>query len=361
MFVHACDGDLDARGEARLLSAIDGPAQAVALMDRIGTDPERVGVARLIAGELDAPPPERIENPSSAVVFPIDTAVLGQVGRAYRLMFAAGHPLSDRQWAHAYLAKVHLHALQSLPQERTATPAQVWLAGRALHHARRALGNVHRSPKRIRPFIAGLEPDLVALHDRLDQTPHHGDPLLVAVERQRFRDERGEPLRVADIDRLTQQSFADQALEQALAQPAPDPWVELVIEYAESRQLRPRKLPEQVEAQSDGEGTTESTGDPPPPPQLPAGPSFADVQVQAEQLVATLEATKGEEATRIALADAAWVLRRRPDVAPVLSARRDALGELARRHLAHRGESTDPLEFESDPEDRRRIRFATTR
>lgn len=367
VYAHACEGSLDARGQARLVSSIAGPDEAAALLGQLGDDPEHTGVARLIAGRFDGTPPEHIDNPSAAVVFPIDDRVLAQVGRAYRLLWAPGHPLSDRQWAHAYLAKVHLHALQSLPQEQPLSPAYVWLAGRVVHHGRRAVANVHRSPKSIAPFIAGLEPEIETLHERLDAAPHHGDPLLVAVERQRYREQREAPLRVADIERLVQQDFADWAAELAAQSDEPARWLSVAQDRAEARGLELRAAPPVVPdaGAEDGSATStgESTGAAQPSEPLEPGPSFPAAADVAHRVAAAFEAATDRESKRIAIADAAWTLARRPDVAAQWVARHDALGALAQRFVADRGEATLEwrLDGAEDPSVHRRVRFSQTR
>ncbi|WP_434427561.1 hypothetical protein [Nannocystis pusilla] len=234
---------------AALLQA-GSPAEAAALAPKLAAAPDLAGLARLAA--IDRPAtgslnPAEAPDPVTAVVSPIDEAVLGGVLRAIGAQTASGLTHEQRTRAAALLARVHREALAQLglPPDQPLPPFGRLLAGRFLHFGRSFCQTYwQRRVAGLEPLFAATEDELMRVMLAVERTAHAGDDGLLAVERQRARRylqgsgvaERLKSRGVAqtpeallplpnELDRLIDHGFVELALQRALflagEQPAP--------------------------------------------------------------------------------------------------------------------------------------------
>ncbi|NVB41405.1 hypothetical protein G6O69_26440 [Pseudenhygromyxa sp. WMMC2535] len=347
------------RGQLKtILVAEPSPAAIAAMIPTLDPHPELQGLARLaILDRASQPLPAELPDPATAQLTPIDDRVLAAVALAYAQLAATpehgpaqGVDENQRTRAAAFLARVHLQALQSLglPPGRPLPPFARLLAARVLDHGR-AFCRFYwqRRVAGLERVFAEIELALLELSLDLDDTPHAGDSALLAVERQQTREylERSGPTqRIAErarrrpeargldtalllpmsqeVDRLFDQGFVAKAIDRAIevggasGGPGLDAVVALLTEDLRARELREyeralsraaerarRRLP-----QSRREGSGEL------PPELPVEWLDAGtVAVDARAWLAIAHAHGPDFARRHALGRAFVLLRDRPD------------------------------------------------
>jgi len=332
------------------LASAHQAAKAIAALDGA---PELQGVVRLASLDRASQPlPSELPDPATALLTPIDDRVLAAVELAHALLRDPAVDENERTRAHALLARVYIQALQSLGLQagRPLPPFARLLAGPALFHGRnfcrfywqRRVAGLERS-------FAETELDLLALLVDLDNTPHAGDPALLAVERQRTRvylQRSGPSSRIAkraaqrpearalgtdlllplahELERLIDQGFIDLALEVGLragAEPGGyglDPVVALLTEDLRERDLREyeRRLARRVERARRSTPSARHEANPKRElePELPLEwPNAAAVAQEARAWLAVAHGRGPDFARRHALGRAALALHDRPD------------------------------------------------
>jgi hypothetical protein len=189
-----------------ILLAVASPPAAAAMLPMLDAEPDLQGLARLVAHERSsADLPAELPDPRQAPVSPVTPEVLANVQLAHALLVRAGAPADDRTRAQAYLAKVHVQALQQIgyARGRALPPFARLLAARALHHGRRfCTAYWQRRVLGLETLFAETEVWLLELVLALERTQHAADDALLAVERQRARRYVQRPGPRARIERL---------------------------------------------------------------------------------------------------------------------------------------------------------------
>jgi hypothetical protein len=329
---------LDHRGLRRVVLSIGSAAQASTMIAALDRDAELQGLVRLaILDRASQPVPTELPDPATALLTPIDDRILAAAALAHQRLrepqaseAAPRDPVADeieRTRAHAFLARVYLQGLQSLGLQpgRPLPPFARLLAGPALHHARsfcrfywqRRVGGLERT-------FAEVEFEMLTLLVDLDNTPHAGDPALLAVERQQTRmyfEREGPRGRIAkraeqrpdagvrgtevllpfvhELDRLFDHRFIDLALERAMRVgaeqngPGLDPLVAVVTEDLRERDLREyeRRLARRVERARKNTPSSRHAGTIELEPELPV--EWPDAKTVAEQAHAWLVLAHG--------------------------------------------------------------------
>jgi hypothetical protein len=335
----------------RVLLSIGSAARAATVISSLDHDAELQGLARLAALDRSSQPmPDELPDPATALLTPIDDRILAAVELAHARLRDPEIEDDDRTRAHAFLARVYMQALQSLglPPGRPLPPFARLLAGPALHHGRsfcrfywqRRVAGLERS-------FAETELELLALLVDLENTPHAGDPALLAVERQRTRaylEREGPSGRIArraeqrpearalgtdlllplvhELDRLFDHRFVDLALDRAMRRGAEsggyglDPMVAVVTEDLRERDLREyeRRLARRVERARRTTPSSRHAGSRELEPELPV--EWHDAARVAEEAHAWLSVAHGrgpDFARTHALARAVEALKWRPD------------------------------------------------
>jgi len=185
------DHSLDKAERRTVLLAARSPSEAALLVPMLAAEPDLQGLARLVAYErAGAKLPTELPSPQDAPVSPVTPEVLANVQLAQALLVRKGVMADDRTRADAYLAKVHIQALQQLgyARGRALPPFARLLAARALHHGRRfCTAYWQRRVLGLETLFADTEARLLELVLAAEQTDHAGDGALLAVERQRAR------------------------------------------------------------------------------------------------------------------------------------------------------------------------------
>lgn len=351
-----CPGiELD-RGQLKtVLLAESDPTRIAAMVAELDPHPELQGLARLaILDASSAAMPDALPNPATALVTPIDDRVLAAVELAHARLARPedGGALEDieRTRAHALLARVYLHALQSLGLEpgRPLPPFARSLAARFAFHGRsfcrfywqRRVAGLERA-------FAETEVALLELAIDLDNTAHVADGGLLAIERQRTRvylQRSGPSDRIAarsrkraevrgldtdlllptahELDRLLDHGFIDEAARRARqlggasGGPGLDPLAAQLTEGLRTRDLREyeSRLDRAIERSRRKLDATRQAGSRVPEPELPV--EWPSALVVAEQAQRWLEVARGrgpDFARNHARARAILLLRDRPD------------------------------------------------
>jgi hypothetical protein len=352
-----CPGlPLDHRQMRRVLLSIGSAEQASSMIAALDRDAELQGLVRLaVLDRAGQPPPTELPDPATALLTPVDDRILAAAALAHARL---RDPLIDeleRTRAHAFLARVYLQGLQSLglPPGRPLPPFARLLAGPALYHGRsfcrfywqRRIAGLERT-------FAEVEFELLTLLVDLENTPHAGDPALLAVERQQTRmyfEREGPRGRIAkraeqrpdagvrgtevllplvhELDRLFDQRFIDLALERAMRRgaepngPGLDPLVAVVTEDLRERDLREyeRRLARRVERARKNTPSSRHAGVGELEPELPV--EWPDAAAVAEKAHAWLLLAHGRDpdfARTHARARAVALLQWRPDAVVAL-------------------------------------------
>lgn len=376
--------NLDHRELRRVLLSVGSAAQASTMIAALDRDAELQGLVRLaMLDRAGQPLPSELPDPATALLTPIDDRILAAVALAHaRLAEPAPVPGQipprdpiaveiERTRAHAFLARVYLQGLASLglAPGRPLPPFARLLAGPALYHGRsfcrfywqRRIAGLERT-------FAEVEFELLTLLVDLENTPHAGDPGLLAVERQQTRlyfEREGPRGRIAkraeqrpdagvrgtevllplvhELDRLFDHRFIDLALERAMRRgaepngPGLDPLAAVVTEDLRERDLREyeRRLARRVERARKNTPSSRHTGTGELEPELPV--EWPDAATVAEQAHAWLVLAHGrgpDFARAHARARAVGLLQWRPDgVAALLASKPDDPAVLAHREL----------------------------
>lgn len=333
--------------------------EAAALIPSLDDEPELQGLVRLAALDRSSQPlPDELPDPATALLTPIDDRILAAVELAYAQLGAEEIEENQRTRAHAFLARVHLQALQALglPPGRPLPPFARLLAARFLFHGRsfcrfywqRRVAGLERS-------FAEIELALLELLVDLENTPHAGDPASLMVERQRTRiylQRSGPSSRIAararsrpeargmgtdlllpfvhELDRLFDHGFVDLALNRAVSVggdrggPGLDAVVAVITEDLRERDLREyeRRLGQRVERARRSLPKSRREGSGELAPELPLEwPTAAEIAEEARAWLALAHGRGPDFARRHARTRAALVLRDRPDgVAELLAA-----------------------------------------
>lgn len=346
----------------RVLLSVGSAAQASTMIPALDRDAELQGLVRLaILDRAGQPLPTELPDPATALLTPIDDRILAAVAFAHARLRDPAVEEIERTRAHAFLARVYLQGLQSLglQQGRPLPPFARLLAGPALYHARsfcrfywqRRVAGLERT-------FAEIEFELLTLLVDLDNTPHAGDPALLAVERQQTRmylEREGPRGRIAkraelrpdagvrgtelllpfvhELDRLFDHRFIDLALERAMRRgaepngPGLDPLVAVVTEDLRERDLREyeRRLARRVERARKHTPMSRHAGTRELESELPV--EWPDAAAVAEQAHAWLLLAQGrgpDFARAHARARALGLLQWRPDaVTALLSSKAD--------------------------------------
>ncbi|PRP99602.1 hypothetical protein ENSA7_62400 [Enhygromyxa salina] len=268
----------------RVLLEVGSAAEAATMVAALDRDAELQGLVRLaMLDHASQPLPAELLDPATALLTPIDDRILASVELAHALLREPELDELRRTQAHALLARIYLQALASLGLRagRPLPPFARLLAGPALFHGRsfcrfywqRRVAGLERT-------FADTELELLALLIDLENTPHAGDPALLAVERQRTRaylESSGPTGRIAararqrsdapvlgtdlllpfvhELDRLFDHGFIDLALDRAMQRGSAtggyglDPLAAVVTEDLRERDLREyeRRLARRVE------------------------------------------------------------------------------------------------------------------
>jgi hypothetical protein len=415
-----CPGlPLDHRELRRVVLSIGSAAQASTMIAALDRNAELQGLVRLaILDRASQPLPTELPDPATALLTPIDDRILAAAAYAHARLRDPAIDELERTRAHAFLARVYLQGLASLglSQGRPLPPFARLLAGPALYHARsfcrfywqRRIAGLERT-------FAEVEFDLLTLLVDLDNTPHAGDPALLAVERQQTRmyfEREGPRGRIAkraeqrpdagvrgtevllpfvhELDRLFDHRFIDLALERAMRHgaeqngPGLDPLVAVVTEDLRERDLREyeRRLARRVERARKNTPSSRHAGTKELDPELPV--EWPDAAAVAEQAHAWLLLAHGrgpDFARAHARARAVGLLQWRPDATASLLASKgddeavgahhdllfallDAVGDddlasLRLRVAAERPTSSEADASEADASVRRRFALAT--
>jgi hypothetical protein len=355
------------------LASASAAARAIATLDH---ESELQGVVRLAAFDRSSQAmPAELPDPATARLSPIDDRTLAAVELAHALLRSPDPPPPPeredggrgedededededppdlralRARAHALLARVHLQALQTLelPTGRPLPPLARLLAGPALHHGRNfCLLHEQRRVAELEQLFVDTEVDLLTLLVDLDNTPHAGDPALLAVERHRTRSYLQRPgprSRIAkrarqqpdaralgtdlllplahELDRLIDQGFVELAVDLGLRSGAEaggyglDPMVALLTEALRERDLREyeRRLGRRVEQARKTTPKARHEGRRELEPKLPVEwPSAAKRAEHARAWLAVAHGRAPDFARRHAIARAVLALRDRPD------------------------------------------------
>lgn len=184
------DIELSPTRQRAALMVAGTPTQIEQVLPRLTPDSELAALARLLARHAPDTLPARVPDVRKASVTPVDDEIVGNAALAHATYISAvAHP-DDRTRAQAYLAKVHLYALQSLGLDgtRPLDPFARLLAGRAVAHGRGfCVAYWQRRVAGLDQAFADTEARLVDAVIALEASPHGADPALVAVERQRGR------------------------------------------------------------------------------------------------------------------------------------------------------------------------------
>lgn len=348
-----CPGlSLDHSELRRALLEVGSAAEVATMVAALDRDAELQGLVRLAMLDHSSQPlPSELPDPATALLTPIDDRILAAVELAHALLREPELDELRRTQAHALLARVYLQALSSLGLRagRPLPPFARLLAGPALLHGRsfcrfywqRRVAGLERT-------FADTEVELLALLIDLDNTPHAGDPALLAVERQRTRsylEQRGPTGRIAararhrsdapalgtdlllpfvhELDRLFDHGFVDLALERAMQRGAEaggyglDPLVAVVTEDLRERDLREyeRRLARRTErAGRTTPSSRHAAGSRALEPELPVEwPNAARVAEEAHAWLTVAHGRGPDFARSHARARAVLALRWRPD------------------------------------------------
>jgi hypothetical protein len=347
-----CPGlELDHSQTRTIVLALASASAASRALRTLDDNPELQGVVRLAALDRSGQPmPTELPDPATALLTPVDDRTLAAVELAYAWLRDPAIDETRRTRAHAFLARVHIQAIQSLglPAGRPLPPLARLLAGPALFHGRnfcrfywqRRVAGLERT-------FAETELDLLALLLDLDNTAHAGDPALLAVERQRTRSyllRAGPSSRIAkraqqrpetralgtelllplphELGRLLDHGFVALALSEGLragAEPAGyglDPIVALLTEDLRERDLREyeRRLAQRVERARKTTPSARLEGRRELEPELPVEwPSAAASAEHARAWLGVAHGRAPDFARRHALARALLRLSDRPD------------------------------------------------
>lgn len=174
---------------AALMQVAD-PASIERLLPRLSPGSETAALARLVLRTAPDSLPERLDDPASAIVIPVNDHVLAQAALAHATFVSkSAHP-DDRTRAQAYLARVHLVALEGLgfPDGVALPPFARTLAGRAVHHGRTFCTLYwQRRVTGLAGTFDEVEAGLLDAVVALEACAHRADSALVATERERGR------------------------------------------------------------------------------------------------------------------------------------------------------------------------------
>lgn len=367
-----CPGlQLDHSQLRRVLLSVGSAAQAETMLAALDRDAELQGLLRLVLlDRAGQPPPTELPDPATALLTPIDDRILAAAALAYARLRQVDLDELERTRAHAFLARLYLQGLSSLGlrKGRPLPPFARLLAGPALFHGRsfcrfywqRRVAGLERT-------FAEVEFDLLTLLVDLDNTPHAGDPALLAVERQQTRmyfEREGPRTRIAkraeqrpdagvrgtdsllpfvqELDRLFDHRFIDLALDRAMRRGAEggyglDALVAVVTEDLRERDLREyeRRLARRVERARKTTPSARHVGTRELEGVLPV--EWPDAATVAEQAHAWLTLAHGRSpdfARMHALARAVAMLSWRPDaVVELLTDRREDAAVVAHHDL----------------------------
>lgn len=343
--------DLDHGQTRTIVLALASASAAARAIPALDGNPELQGVVRLAALDRSGQPmPTELPDPATALLTPIDDRTLAAVELAYAMLRDPELEDIQRTRAHAFLARVHIQAIQSLGvlPGRPLPPLVRLLAGPALFHGRNFCRFYwQRRVAGLERIFAETEVDLLALLIDLDNTAHAGDPGLLAVERQRTRSyllRSGPTSRIAkraqqraearalgtelllplahELGRLIDQGFIDLALDEGLRAGAEaggyglDPMVALLTEQLRHRDLREyeRRLARRVARARKSTPTARLEGRREIEPELPVEwPSATELAEQARAWLAVAHGRGPDFARQHALGRAVLSLRDRPD------------------------------------------------
>jgi hypothetical protein len=216
------DRPLDAVVARAVVLAVRSPDEAATLVPRLVEHPPLRGLLLLVA-QGAAEPTATPTDPATAIVSPIDGAVLGQVQRAHALVTARGTPPAERTRARAVVAKVYLQATQQLgvAVDRPPEPFARLLAGRALHHGRQfCIAYLQVRVAGLAPLFHEVEAHLPVLVAALESSPHHGDGARATVE---LAETRRYLQRSGPRDRIARHLAAGSRAKGAVVEPRPLP------------------------------------------------------------------------------------------------------------------------------------------
>jgi hypothetical protein len=350
------------------------PSEIAAVVDRVDAGSELRAIARLLS--FEAPPrlPSKLDDPAKAVVTPVDQHVLEQAALAFATYKSQpAHP-DDRTRAQAYLAKLHLHALQGLGVEpgRPLDPFARLLAARAVHHGRTFCRMYwQRRVVGLAGVFADTQERLITAVLALESSPHGADAALAAVERQRGRryvhaqiermrttksgreqaDEVAQALLpfAHEVDRLMDHGFVDLAITRALHRGAQKdgfglgPAVGLARAALNQRGLSEYddKLQARLADARRREPAPAQVG--PNPPKDRRALAYPQTAIVATQVNAWLQVAAHDEGfpRKYALVRALLLLRDRPEATGVLSSQNiEEFRGLLRHLAAERGDDT---------------------
>ncbi|HVI02205.1 MAG TPA: hypothetical protein VM869_26005 [Enhygromyxa sp.] len=347
-----CPGVSLDHGQTRtIVLALASASAAARAIPALDANPELQGVVRLAALDRSSQPmPSELPDPATALLTPIDDRTLAAVELAYAMLRSPAIDETQRTRAHAFLARVHMQAIQSLGllPGRPLPPLARLLAGPALFHGRnfcrfywqRRVAGLERT-------FAETELDMLALLIDLDNTAHAGDPGLLAIERQRTRSyllRSGPSSRIAkraqqrpearalgtelllplahELGRLVDHGFVDLALDEGLRAGAEasgyglDPMVALLTEDLRERDLREyeRRLARRVERARKSTPSGRLEGSRELEPELPVEwPSAAVLAERARAWLGVAHGRGPDFARRHALGRVVLMLGDRPD------------------------------------------------